>query len=156
MMAARRAGGGDAMGRSDGTAAGGPPPHIHVACGIIEKDGLTLAAQRGPGMSLPLKWEFPGGKLHAGESPEQCLHRELREELGIAVTVLERLGASTHRYPSFTVTLHPMRCAIASGSPTASEHAALAWVEPPRLAALDWAEADLPVIAEYLARRGRA
>jgi 8-oxo-dGTP diphosphatase len=144
------------MDRTDRMAAGCPAPHLHVACGIIERDGLTLAAQRGAAMSLPLKWEFPGGKVQGGESPEECLHRELREELGIAVTVLERLAARTHRYPSFTVTLYPMRCAIASGEPTAGEHAALAWVEPGRLASLDWAEADLPVIEEYVARRAGA
>lgn len=144
------------MDGNDGPAAACAAPHVHVACGIIERNGLTLAAQRGPAMSLALKWEFPGGKIDPGESPEDCLHRELREELGIAVTVLERLRTATHRYPSFSVTLHPMRCAIASGEPTACEHAALAWVEPGRLASLDWAEADLPVIEEYLARRAGA
>jgi 8-oxo-dGTP diphosphatase len=128
-------------------------PHIHVACAIVERDGLVLAAQRGPTMSLPLKWEFPGGKIESGESPEDCLHRELREELGIAVVLREQLPPSTHRYPAFTVTLHPMRCAIVSGALAVREHAAIAWVGPERLKALDWAEADLPVIEGYLARR---
>jgi len=143
------------MDGNDGPAASAAP-HLHVACGIIERGGLTLAAQRSPAMSLALKWEFPGGKIDPGESPEDCLHRELREELGIAVTVLELLTPATHRYPSFTVTLHPIRCAIACGEPTALEHVALAWVEPVGLALLDWAEADLPVIEEYLARRAGA
>lgn len=128
-------------------------PHLRVACGIIEKDGLILAAQRGPAMSLSLKWEFPGGKIREGESPEDCLRRELGEELGIKVAVLEALSPTTHRYPSFTVTLYPMRCAIASGTLIAHEHAALAWLDSGRLGSLDWAAADLPVIAEYVARR---
>ena len=137
--------------RPDDTAAAGP--HLHVACGIIERDGLVLAAQRGAAMSLPLKWEFPGGKLKGGESPEDGLRRELREELGIAVDLLERLPPSTHRYPSFTVTLYPLRCVIASGVLTVHEHAAVRWLPRRELRSLDWAAADLPVIEDYLARR---
>ena len=139
---------------SNGTVAGAPGRHIRVACGIIERGGLVLAAQRSSTMSLPLKWEFPGGKIQSGESPEDCLRRELAEELGIAAVVREQLPPSTHRYPSFTVTLYPMRCSIASGDLTLHEHAALAWVRPGELGGLDWAAADLPVIEAYLARRG--
>jgi 8-oxo-dGTP diphosphatase len=128
-------------------------PHIHVACGIIEREGLVLAAQRGPAMSMPLKWEFPGGKIKSGESADDCLRRELREELGIDVAVGERLATATHRYPAFTVTLYPMCCAIASGVLTAHEHAAVLWVAPEALPSLDWAAADLPIIEEYLGRR---
>ena len=51
--------------------------HIHVTCAIIERDGLVLAARRSRSMRMPLKWEFPGGKIEPGESPEACLHREL-------------------------------------------------------------------------------
>jgi 8-oxo-dGTP diphosphatase len=131
-------------------------PHLHVACAIIEREGLILAAQRSATMSLPLKWEFPGGKIQGGESAEQCLHRELREELGIGVGIREALPASTHAYPSFTITLYPLRCAIASGTPVLHEHAAVAWVAPQELGSLDWAEADLPVIGAYLAGRARA
>ena len=59
--------------------------HIHVACAIIERDGLVLAARRSASMSFPLKWEFPGGKIDPGESPQECLHRELLEEMGVSV-----------------------------------------------------------------------
>jgi len=128
------------------------PVHLHVACAIIENRGLVLAAQRSAAMSLPLKWEFPGGKIRSGESPEACLVRELNEELGIAVSVLEALTPATHRYLTFTVTLHPFRCALASGVPTLHEHAAVLWLPPETLLSLDWAEADLPVIEAYLAR----
>jgi 8-oxo-dGTP diphosphatase len=139
-----------------GTGTPAPAPavrHLHVACGIIERDGRVLAARRSAAMSLPLKWEFPGGKIREGESPEQCLHRELAEELAIEVVVLGRLAAVTHRYPGFTVTLHPMRCALAGGTLTVREHAAIAWLAPGELGSLDWAEADLPVIEAYLAGR---
>jgi 8-oxo-dGTP diphosphatase len=134
----------------------GPAHLLHVACAIIENQGLALAAQRGAEMSLPLKWEFPGGKIKNGETPEACLHRELKEELGIAVSVLEELSPATHRYPAFTVTLHPFRCAIASGTLTLHEHAAVLWLQPQELLTLDWAEADLPVIDEYLVRGAKA
>jgi len=103
-------------------------------------------------MSLPLKWEFPGGKIKRNESPDSCLRRELKEELEIAVSVQEALSPATHRYPTFTVTLHPFRCAIESGTLTLHEHAAVLWLQPEELLCLDWAEADLPVIGEYLAR----
>ena len=128
------------------------PPRLHVACAIIENGGLVLAAQRSAAMSLPLKWEFPGGKIKRNESPDSCLRRELLEELGIAVSVGAALSPATHRYPTFSVTLHPYRCEIAAGSITLYEHAAILWLEPEELPTLDWAAADLPVIAEYLAR----
>jgi 8-oxo-dGTP diphosphatase len=128
------------------------PSPLHVACAIIEKQGLVLAAQRSAAMSLPLKWEFPGGKIRSGESPDICLHRELKEELGITVSVREALSPATHRYPTFTVTLHPFRCAIESGILTLHEHAAVLWLQPRELLTLDWAAADPPVIEAYLAR----
>lgn len=128
------------------------PSHLHVACAIIESRGLILAAQRSAAMSLPRKWEFPGGKIRSGETPDACLHRELKEELGVVVSVREALSPATHRYPTFTVTLHPFRCTIESGTLTLHEHAAVLWLAPAKLLTLDWAEADLPVIEAYLAR----
>lgn len=128
--------------------------HIHVTCAIIERDGLVLAAQRSAVMSLPLKWEFPGGKIDPGESPEACLRRELMEELGIHVHVGKSLPSSTYQYPTFNVTLHPFVCAIELGEIVLLEHAAVTWLPPDELQTLDWAEADLPVIASYLAETG--
>lgn len=123
--------------------------HIHVTCAIIERDGLVLAAQRSAIMNMPLKWEFPGGKIDPGESPEECLRRELVEEMGIQLRVIKPLPVHTHQYPSFTVTLYPYVCAISSGEIVLYEHAAAVWLPPDKLGALDWAEADLPVIAAY-------
>jgi 8-oxo-dGTP diphosphatase len=125
--------------------------HIHVTCAIIKQDGLVLSAQRSASMSHPLKWEFPGGKIDMGESPEECLRRELVEELGIQVRVGKRLPTTTHHYPTFSVTLHPFVCSIDSGKIVLHEHAAITWLPPEKLHALDWADADIPVIESYLA-----
>lgn len=123
---------------------------IQVACAIIERDGLVLAAQRSAAMSLPLKWEFPGGKINHGESTEECLRRELFEELSIQVSVGKSLPISSYQYPTFTVTLHPFICSIEAGEIVLNEHAAIAWLAPNNLHSLEWAEADLPVIESYL------
>ena len=120
---------------------------IHVACALIERDGFILAAQRSEKMSLPLKWEFPGGKIEPGESPEDCLKRELREEMGISIDVGAPLSSTTHAYLAFRVTLYPFICSISSGELTLHEHKQIAWLKPEMLHALDWAAADLPVIA---------
>lgn len=125
--------------------------HLHVACAIIERNDTVLAAQRSATMTMPLKWEFPGGKIETGESPEECLIRELREELGISVFIGTALSPAIHSYPDFTVTLYPFTCRLAGGDITAHEHHALKWIEPARMLELDWAAADLPVIREYMA-----
>ena len=123
--------------------------HIRVSCAIIERDGLVLAAQRSGSMSLPLKWEFPGGKIKEGESPEDCLSRELIEEMGIQPAVGRPLPSSTHHYAEFTVTLFPFVCSIRSGTIMLHEHTAVTWLPPCDLSSLDWAEADRPVLESY-------
>ncbi len=105
-------------------------------------------------MSLPLKWEFPGGKIEQGESPEGCLRRELMEELDLCVQVGQALKPMTHAYATFTVVLYPFICAIASGEIILHEHAAFAWLSPSSLLTLDWAEADRPVLDTYLEMLG--
>lgn len=128
------------------------PDSLQVACAIIERDGLVLAVQRSERMRLPLKWEFPGGKLHVGETPAACLVRELREELGVEIHVGDALPPSRYDYPDLSVTLHPFRCALASASITLHEHRALRWMTRGDLRTLDWAAADYPVIDAYLSR----
>ena len=127
---------------------------IHVSCAIIQQDDLTLAVQRSARMSLPLKWEFPGGKIEQGESPDECLRRELLEELDLCVQVGEALKPMTHAYATFTVTLYPFICVIESGMIILREHAAFAWLSPSGLLTLDWADADRPVLDVYLERTG--
>jgi 8-oxo-dGTP diphosphatase len=123
--------------------------HVHVACAIIERDGLVLSALRSASMNLPLKWEFPGGKIEAGEGREECLRRELVEEMGVEIEVGRALAPATHHYPTFTVTLYPYVCSILSGEITLYEHSAISWLPASRMHELDWADADIPVIAEY-------
>lgn len=124
--------------------------HLHVACAIIECDNRVLAAQRSGTMSLPFKWEFPGGKIKTGENSAECLRREILEELGVAITVIRSLSPSTHEYQEIAVTLYPFVCAITDGKMQPHEHAALIWLPPQDLSFLDWAAADLPVLAAYL------
>jgi 8-oxo-dGTP diphosphatase len=124
--------------------------HHHVACAILEQDGNVLAAQRSAAMTLPLKWEFPGGKIEIDESPQECLIREMKEELGITVFIDAALSPTTYNYPDFTVTLYPFTCRQAGGVMTMYEHHALKWIEPQRMPELDWAAADLPVVSEYM------
>ncbi len=126
--------------------------HLHVACAIIEQEGKVLAAQRSASMTLPLKWEFPGGKIEAGESPEECLIRELMEELGVSVVIGDALPTATHGYVDFTVTLYPFTCRLTGGVITMHEHHELRWIEPQLMPGLDWAAADLPVIHTYMSR----
>lgn len=130
--------------------------HIHVTCAIIERHGLVLVAQRSETMSLPLKWEFPGGKIHQGESPEECLIREIDEEIGVKVTITCPLKPSAYRYPSVMVTLYPFICHMKKEEPVPREHAALLWLPPDQLHSLDWAEADLPVLTAYCRLRREA
>lgn len=101
-------------------------------------------------MSLPLKWEFPGGKIDPGESAVACLKRELIEEMNVNIHVGQPLEVVTHHYPSFTVTLYPYICAITAGEITLNEHEAIVWLPPDQLPTLDWAEADGPVLQDYL------
>ncbi|MDD3295699.1 MAG: (deoxy)nucleoside triphosphate pyrophosphohydrolase [Geobacteraceae bacterium] len=124
---------------------------IRVACAVIEYDGKVLAAQRSSIMTMPLKWEFPGGKLHEGESPEKCLARELEEELCIRVRIKRALPRVYYSYDDFDIELIPFVCGLAGGRLMLREHSAIAWLSPHQLPELDWPGADIPVIASYLA-----
>lgn len=124
--------------------------HIHVTCAIIERNGLVLAARRSASMNLPLKWEFPGGKIRAGEDPGDCLKREILEELDLEVDISDQLSPSTHTYPDFIVTLYPFICKAETSRYNLTEHAEAVWLRSDQLFSLDWAEADLPVLDAYL------
>ena len=129
---------------------------IVVTCAIIEKDGMVLCAQRSESMHLPLKWEFPGGKVAGSESPEDCLRREISEELGIEVEIITRLPSNRHSYPGRDpFELAPFICHVSGGTPFAREHRQIKWVKKSDLRSLDWAAADIPVLENYL-RQGRS
>ena len=126
-----------------------PPAPIPVVCAVIEREGHVLIAQRPPTKLMPLKWEFPGGKVEPGEEAAAAIVREIREELGCTVTVVRPLTPFVHDYRTVVITMIPFLCALAPDSPAphAHEHVALAWVPPAGLSAYDLAAADWPVVA---------
>ena len=101
-------------------------------------------------MKLPLKWEFPGGKLEMGESEEACIIREIKEELNINISPLKKLSNSIHDYGSFKINLIPFIAEYISGEIELSEHKAYKLLDKNELLSLDWAEADLPIVEELL------
>jgi len=128
-------------------------PMIEVVCGIVEHaDGRRLACLRPPGKHLGGQWEFPGGKVEPGETPDQALIRELREELGIEVEVGPALRSVEWNYPGGSIRLSPFLCRILGGTPQPIEHEEIRWCGAEALRALPWAAADVPVLEELLAR----
>jgi len=123
---------------------------IQVSCGIILKDGKILAAQRSETMSLPLKWEFPGGKLVNGETEEECLKREIYEELNISIEIRYKQKPHRHDYGSFEIELIPFVAEYTGGDLRLHEHRQANWYPPEELSVLDWAPADIPVLHEFL------
>jgi 8-oxo-dGTP diphosphatase len=120
---------------------------LRVAAGIIERDGQVLIARRKLGRREALKWEFPGGKVEPGESPEECLVRELREELAVEARVGEPVGASVHAYEWGAIELLAYRVALISGEPRAlADHEEVRWAAVAALAAYDFAAADVPIV----------
>ena len=125
---------------------------LDVTCAIIMKADRVLICQRSETMRLPLKWEFPGGKVERGESLEACIVREIREELHLTIGVLEAYTPVVHHYPDFSLTLSPFVCEYIAGELQLEEHAQALWVALWELEQYDWAEADLPIVRELLAR----
>lgn len=120
---------------------------IEVAAGLVEREGRILITQRKPGSHLAGLWEFPGGKREPAESWEDCLVRELREELAITVTVGLLRHETVHRYPEKTVHLRFYAATLVSGEPEAIDCAAIAWVRPADLPEYAFPEADRELVA---------
>src|SRR5215813_3703539 len=120
-----------------------------VACALIDPDGRVLLAKRPPGRPLAGLWEFPGGKVEPGETPEGALIRELGEELGIRVSgaCLAPLTFASHAYPEFHLLMPLYVCRKWEGSVTAREHTRITWVRPNRLREYPMPPADEPLIA---------
>ena len=115
---------------------------IEVAAGLVFRSGQLLITRRHADAHLGGLWEFPGGKREAGESFEDCLRRELREELGIEVEVRELVETITHAYPEQTVLLKFFRCAWRANEPQPLGCPAFAWVGAEELAAYEFPAAD--------------
>ena len=119
---------------------------IEVCCALIIRDGKVLATQRSEEMPHPLKWEFPGGKVKMGESPERCIMREIKEELRIQIKVDQMLPSVTHSYENFTIKLIPFLCSILKGTVYLSEHLHFDWVDFNDLDTIDWLDADRKLV----------
>ena len=115
---------------------------IVVSAGVVIRDGRVMICRRKPDVHNGLKWEFPGGKLEKGESPEAALVRELREELGIEVKVGRVMDVMLHSYPDRDVLILFYPCAITAGEPRTIDCDAIAWAKPGELQAFDFAEGD--------------
>ena len=118
---------------------------IEVVAAVIIEGGRLFATQRGYG-DFKDYWEFPGGKIEPGETPEEALRREIREELDTTVEVGALLTTVEYDYPQFHLILHCFRCRVAEGSLTLKEHEAALWIELARLRELDWLPADLQLL----------
>ena len=119
---------------------------VHVVAGAIIKDNKVFAAQRGNKGETKFKWEFPGGKIEPGETPEEALHRELIEELSINVKVHELITAIRDEYETQILYIDTYRCELISGTPTLSEHINMAWSGKDELDKLTFSPADDPTL----------
>ena len=123
---------------------------LKVTCAIIELNGKVLCAQRSKTMDLPNQWEFPGGKVK-NETLEDCLRREIREELGVEIQVLEQLPSNQHNYSeNIAIELIPFRCSLQTFEIVLLEHSKVEWLPIEKLKALDWAKADIPIVNYYI------
>lgn len=125
---------------------------IEVCCAIIMKDQKMLAVQRPPESSQPGLWEFPGGKIHPEESSEQCIIREIQEELNVNIQVLHRLIPVEFDYGTRQIRLIPFICEMVSGKIVLTEHLALRWLGPDEWDTIDWSGADRELILKNLGK----
>lgn len=123
---------------------------LHVTSAIIENDKKILICQPSERMKLPLKWEFPGGKIEDRESKEDCLKREIRDELGLEIEVETAFTPVEHHYPELSLCLYPFLCRWTGGSLVIAEYAHAIWIEKNELQNYDWAEADVLIMKELL------
>jgi 8-oxo-dGTP diphosphatase len=121
---------------------------IRVVGAVIKADGRILCAQRGSDGNLPGLWEFPGGKIDPGETPQAALKREITEELECTIEVGSEVVTTTHEYDFGTVILTTFYCGLIEGVPKLTEHASVKWLLPAQLGTLTWAPADIPAIAQ--------
>lgn len=124
---------------------------IEVTCAIIRnEDDEVLVVQRGEKTDHPLKWEFPGGKVHNGETYEECIIREIQEELSMDIVICGKLEKVEYDYGIKQIVLIPFICDTLDELPVLSEHVAFKWVARPTLARIDFSEADIAVASQYL------
>ena len=125
---------------------------IYVVAAAIEKDGKIFCAQRPEGKSLGGFWEFPGGKLEFGESPEEALVREIKEELNSTIEILSYINEASYDYDFGTVIMKTYHAKLISGNLELLEHQNSTWLAPKDLKTLDWAPVDRPAV-ELLSKK---
>ena len=118
---------------------------IEVVAAVIHDGGRILATQRGYG-EFKDKWEFPGGKMEAGESREEALRREIREELDTEINIGKLLCTVEYDYLAFHLTMHCYLCSVVSGTLVLKEHESARWLPAEALESVDWLPADLQIL----------
>lgn len=116
-----------------------------MVAAVIHDGGRVLATQRGYG-EFKDKWEFPGGKMEAGESREEALRREIREELDTEINIGKLLCTVEYDYPAFHLTMHCYLCSVVSGTLVLKEHESARWLPAEALESVDWLPADLQIL----------
>lgn len=126
--------------------------HYNVVAAVVVNRGKVLCMQKGitKYQYTSLRWEFPGGKVEAGETEQEALHRELLEEMEYDVTVGDKLCTVEHTYPDFSITMHAYLCKAKNREFKMNEHAAFVWMKPEHLLNLLWCDADVPIAKEII------
>ena len=122
---------------------------IEVVAAILHRDGAYFATQRGYG-EFEGMWEFPGGKIESGESREVALKREIREELGVDITIDKFLCTTDYDYPSFHLTMHCYLCSIMSGEIELREHKSARWLTTELIDSVEWLPADKGIVEKLV------
>ena len=121
---------------------------IEVVAAIIHQGGKILATQRGYGEWKGM-WEFPGGKMEAGETEEEAIVREIREELNVVIRVERKMCTVEYDYPQFHLRMHCLWCSMADGVLELKEHQEARWLEPMEWESVDWLPADVEVVKQF-------
>jgi len=120
--------------------------HFEVVASVFIKDNRVFCAQRKDAGETAKKWEFPGGKIEAGETHQQALVREISEELATKISVGTFVTTVDHQYNTFAITMHAYQCSILEGNLALSEHLDSKWLSRDELDCVEWAPADLPIV----------
>jgi 8-oxo-dGTP diphosphatase len=125
---------------------------IEVVAAIIYHENKILCVQRGENKYdyISKKYEFPGGKMEAGESKEETVKREILEELQMDIEVKDEFLTVDHQYPDFHLTMHSFKCSTTNESLTLTEHIDFKWLEISEMSGLDWAAADVPIVEKLV------